>query len=112
MRELYDEQAKQRQKEAVVKGNKTRHGKPSPVLAKLPGLATTGNSRDLVGQMVGVSGRTIDDAMKVLKRGSPELVRAVVVPSDGPSGTRTATRAEFRAARRTRRSELDQFTAP
>jgi hypothetical protein len=75
-REVYAEQAKERQREAVVKGNKTRHGKESPVPVASPELAR-GETRELLGKAVGVGGRIIDKATRVLRDGTPELVEAV-----------------------------------
>jgi len=63
MRELYDEQAKQRQLATLKKGK--RKPLETPVPEELPEREIRGETRDLVGQMVGVSGRTIDDATKV-----------------------------------------------
>jgi hypothetical protein len=40
------------------------------------GSASLGDARDLAGQAVGVSGKTIDYACKVLLAGSPELIAA------------------------------------
>jgi hypothetical protein len=60
-RGLYDKQAKERQEEAAARGNKTRHGKESPVQVNLP---EPGDARDHVGQVVGVSGKGIDYATK------------------------------------------------
>jgi hypothetical protein len=75
-RKLYDEEAKRRQKEAAARGNQNRHD-VSPVPAMLPEPATTGDARDQAGSAVGVSGRSVDKATKVLKQGIPELQKAV-----------------------------------
>ncbi len=58
-KEMYEKQAKDRQREATVKGNKTRHGKDMPVKENLPELAN-GQSRDHAGKAVSVSGKMID----------------------------------------------------
>ncbi len=64
-RKWYDEQAKERQKR-----------KPTDfVPANLPEQKT--DARDAVGMAVGVSGKSIDHATKVLKHGTPKLIAAV-----------------------------------
>jgi hypothetical protein len=65
VRDYYDRQAKERQKRKPV----------DSVPEKLP--EQKGDSRDQAGKDVGVSGKTVDAATKVLKRGVPELVKAV-----------------------------------
>lgn len=67
-RELYDEQAKERQK-----ARKGRQPGASP--ENLPELHS--DARDAAGKAVGVSGRTVDFATKVLTQAEPELVAAV-----------------------------------
>jgi len=64
-RDMYDKAAKQRLK--------TKGGHSGPV--NLP--EATSDARDAAGKAVGVSGKTIDFASKVLKSGTPELVKAV-----------------------------------
>jgi len=66
-RELYDQQAKERQRE---------HGKTAPG-KNTSGKFTGSDARDAAGKAVGVSGRTVDFATKVLTHGTPELVKAV-----------------------------------
>ncbi len=68
-REIYDKQAKERQQ--VRKG---KQAGSSP--ANLPELSK-GDSRDQVGRAVGVSGKSIDAATIVLRKGTPKLVAAV-----------------------------------
>jgi ParB-like chromosome segregation protein Spo0J len=64
-RDLYDKLAKERQKR-----------KPAgSVPANLPEQKT--DARDAVGKAVGVSGKTIDHATRVLDKGIPELAKAV-----------------------------------
>lgn len=63
-REYYDKEAKQRQKR-----------KPKSVPENLP--EQKGDARDQAGKAVGVSGRSVDYASRVLKGGTPELVDAV-----------------------------------
>lgn len=69
MRKYYDDKAKTRQKES-----KGRGVKKGP--ANLPDLKS-GDARDKAGEAVGVGGRSIDYATKVLDKGEPELVAAV-----------------------------------
>lgn len=69
-RQFYDEQAKQRQKEA---GKSHGRGK---VVENLP-QANAGTARDAVGKAVGVSGKSIDHATRVLAKAEPEVVKAV-----------------------------------
>ena len=66
-REIYDRQAKERMSEG---GKRHVEGKVT-----LPSLA--GQSRDLAGKAVGVSGSYIDRATKVVKNAQPEVVKAV-----------------------------------
>lgn len=63
-REIYDKQAKDRQKR-----------KPHSVQENLP--EQKGQSRDAVGKTVGVSGKSIDHATRVIEKGIPELAQAV-----------------------------------
>jgi hypothetical protein len=67
-RELYDEEARKRQAATRNKGSE----KPVPV-----NLPERGDARDAVGKLVGVSGKSIDHATKVLRQGEPELIKAV-----------------------------------
>lgn len=65
IRKFYDDEARERQKR-----------KPSSsVPENLP--EQKADARDLAGKAVGVSGRTIDFATKVLEKGTPDLVKAV-----------------------------------
>jgi hypothetical protein len=71
-RELYDAQAKERQKE---------HGGTAPGKAAITcGNVSTsdlGRSRDKAGEAVGVSGKLVDSATKILKSGTKKLVKDV-----------------------------------
>ena len=70
-RGMYDKQAKERQKD---------HGKTAPGKKSLPvnfPEVIRGDARDAVGKAVGVSGRSIDYATKVLENAVPEVVKAV-----------------------------------
>jgi hypothetical protein len=69
-RELYDEQAKERQRASG--GNH----KQKAVVENLPQPEST-KARDAAGKAVGVSGRSVDFAKKVIEQGTPELVKAV-----------------------------------
>ncbi len=69
-REFYDQQAKERQRAAGGDHKK----KPLP--ENLPEAVPT-DARDAAGKAVGVSGRTVDYATKVLTQGEPELIAAV-----------------------------------
>lgn len=72
-RGFFDERAKERQRE----GGKD-HGKGHPkVVANLPQPKQSRKSRDDAAAAVGVGGRTVDYASKVLKNGTPELIQAV-----------------------------------
>jgi len=75
LREKLIEEAKERQREAVSRGNRTRHREESPVVDTGPQLADTTKTRDLIGKLVGVSGRTIQDAVKVIEKGILEKLR-------------------------------------
>jgi hypothetical protein len=65
-RDLYDRQAKERQRGG-------QGGKLLPV--KVP--EAKGDARDIAGAAVGVSGVTVDPARKVRRQGVPELIAAV-----------------------------------
>jgi hypothetical protein len=66
-REWYDEEAKRRRAEGQRSGGRG-HKKNSP--ENLPD-SSKGDARDQVGQKVGVSGKSIDHATRVLKQGAP-----------------------------------------
>ncbi len=72
-RALYDELAKQRQRDS---GKVHGRGKEK-VPVNLPEPIKPGDARDQVGEKVGVSGKTIDAATKVLNQGTEELIAAV-----------------------------------
>ena len=72
-REFYDQAAKERQKE----GGK-QHGKGHPkVVENLPQPNGNQKARDQAGKSAGVSGRSVDYATKVLKNGTPALIKVV-----------------------------------
>jgi ParB-like chromosome segregation protein Spo0J len=64
LRDMFDKEAKGRQ------------GKRTDIKENLP-ECPKGQSRDLAGKAVKVSGKTIDNATTVLKKGSEELIKAV-----------------------------------
>ena len=76
-KDVYVQMAKERMKEAALRGNKNRHGKDAPAPANLPGPANHGDARDQVAAVLNISGRSVDHPARVLKDGVPELVAAV-----------------------------------
>jgi hypothetical protein len=92
VRELYDERAKERQREGGKEAGKGRakqvvENLPQPIDAgkghkknsveNLPPSSDTGKARDQAGKVMGVSGATVDCARKVRRDGVPELAKAV-----------------------------------
>jgi hypothetical protein len=61
------------------------------MVAPVPPSSSTGKARNQLGELLGVSGRSIDFARKVVKNGTPELIQAVddglieVRPAAGPA---------------------------
>lgn len=78
-REIYDRQAKERQKASGGdRGNQHTGGKKLPVRDHGPQPANApGKATEKAGAAVGVSGKSIERATKVLKQGIPELGKAV-----------------------------------
>lgn len=72
-RDVYDKMAKERQRASG--GDKKSSGAKS-VVEKVA-QPVQGKSRDAVGVSVGVSGPYVDAATRVLKDGTPELIKAV-----------------------------------
>lgn len=72
-REMYDKQAKERQRDGQRAGGKKRQGDNSMV----ENLPPTSKARDAAGKAVGVSGKSIDHATRVLNNAVPELIKAV-----------------------------------
>jgi len=70
-RKWYDEEAKRRQQQHAS----TAPGKRKTLPANLPEV--NGDARDQIGKVVGVSGKYIDYATKVLNNATPEVVKAV-----------------------------------
>lgn len=68
-RDYYDRQAKERQKMSQGRGVKG--------VENLPPLNETGKARDQAGKAVGVSGKSVDYATRVLEKGTPALIQAV-----------------------------------
>ena len=71
LRDIYDQQADERRKAGLKKGTQ------SPVVANWPPRENLGKSRDKAGAAASVSGRSIDRATTVLKKGTPEQISAV-----------------------------------
>jgi hypothetical protein len=69
-RELYEQQAKERQRAAGGDHNK------KAVVENLP-QADSAKARDAAGKAFGVSGKSVDFAKKVIDKGIPELAKAV-----------------------------------
>jgi hypothetical protein len=70
-RSLYDEQAKERQKATLKRGN------AQPDVTSGSQRENQGKSRDHVGAVFGVSGQSVDRAKRVRQQGIPELESAV-----------------------------------
>ena len=66
-RDIYDQQAKERQRLSEGRGKK------GPV--NLPDLSS--DARDAAGKALGVSGKSVDFATKVLTKAEPEIIKAV-----------------------------------
>lgn len=80
-KKLYEAQAKERMHEGQKSGGRG-HKKNlvenlPPSLAKANGRTVAGKARDLAGEAVGVSGKTIEYGVTVLSKGVPELIAAV-----------------------------------
>lgn len=73
-RECYDRQAQERREEGQRTGGRG-HKKNS--VENLPPSSEPGKARDHVGKVVGVSGKSIDYATKVIKNAVPEVIQAV-----------------------------------
>lgn len=73
-REIYDRAAGERQREGQKSGGR---GNTKNLVENLPPSLDGGKSRDLAGKAVGVSGKSIDHATRVIKQAIPEVVKAV-----------------------------------
>lgn len=73
LEEIEREAAKERQTEGQRAGGRARHGQLG---GKLP-PSSAGDTRDRVGEAVGLSGKTYEKAKVVVERGAPELVQAM-----------------------------------
>jgi hypothetical protein len=82
-REIYDREAKERQKEAG------KAGRQKQLTGEVETLPPPQKSRDAAGKAFGVSGKLIDHGTKVLKEGTPELAKAV------EEGRMSATQASY-----------------
>jgi ParB-like chromosome segregation protein Spo0J len=69
MRAMYDEQAKERQREAGERGAEGGRGNKKTLPANLP--------EGTPAKIVGVGARTIDYATRVIREGTPEIIQAV-----------------------------------
>jgi len=74
VRDYYDQQAKKRQRES---GGDRKSEKAKKTGCGTCSTTDSGKARDQAGAAVGVSGKTVDKAAKVLKEGTPELAKAV-----------------------------------
>lgn len=81
VREMYDKAAKERQTAGLKKG------KQAPVVEKIPQREAGKKARDAAGKAVGVNGKYVDQATKVLANAVPEVVKAV---EDGRMNVTTA----------------------
>jgi hypothetical protein len=72
-RKWYDDEAKKRMSEGGKAGGK---GRPKQGMETLPS-PNSGAARDQAGKAVGVSGRSIDYATKVIANAVPEVIQAV-----------------------------------
>jgi hypothetical protein len=70
LRDEMDESAHKRKRAQLKKGQ------DRPVPVAVPERAK-GDTRDQLGKLFGVSGKTVDHATKILEKGCPELVQAV-----------------------------------
>lgn len=85
LKSVFEEQAKQRQVEAAkVGGGKTSEDFYEKTVTKVENkvkvnlpFQESGQSRDKAADAVGVSGKSVDFASKVIEKGAPELVKAV-----------------------------------
>ncbi len=77
-RKMYDDQAKERMHEGKGRDGSGGRGHKKNPKENLPdGLPVAGQARDRVGKVVGVSGKSIDYASKVLKNGTEKMIDAV-----------------------------------
>jgi hypothetical protein len=71
LKEKYGAEARERQIAALMKG------KEKPVVANFPQRENSGKTRDKLGQTFGISGRSVECGINVVKRGTPALQAAV-----------------------------------
>jgi ParB-like chromosome segregation protein Spo0J len=83
VREMYDRAAKERQKSHAG----TAPGKRKTLVENVPQVKEGTKSRDAAGKAVGVNGKYVDHATKVLANAVPEVVKAV---EDGRMNVTTA----------------------
>lgn len=75
LRDKADADAKKRMREAAIRGNKSR-GVKSPGPGR-PALAGERRSRDDLGAIVAVSGRTVQRGISIVAKGTDEVIKAV-----------------------------------
>jgi hypothetical protein len=75
IREIFDAEAKERQRQAG--GDKKSPEAKKSLVVNLPQAIQGCKSRDVIGAMLNVGGTTVDRATKVLRHGAPELFAAV-----------------------------------
>ncbi len=73
-REIFEREAQDRKR---TNGGDKKSGKAKSEVATLPPPISEGTARDKAGEVVGVSGRTLEKATKVLKQAVPEIIKAV-----------------------------------
>lgn len=83
MKEQYARAAKERQQ---ASGGDRKSDESVPVKVPEP---NGGDARDKAGEAVGVSGKSVDQASRVLDKGTPELAKAV---DDGEIPVSTAAK--------------------
>lgn len=69
---MFEDEAKKRQLASLKQNHEI-----SPVVANLPQRTENTKSREQAAQAVNVSPRSVENASKVLREGTPELVQAV-----------------------------------
>src|SRR5580704_11757509 len=112
-RKLYDERAKERQKES---GGDRKSTRAKSVVANLPEPISAGRARDEVGKAFGVSGRSVDYATKVINTAIPDVVKVsrrpvptksdANVPGSGAAGRAECMRGAMRVQRKSATADV------